>query len=111
MRVAKIDWKTAEGTVTNIMSFGGGGRDSYFYAITFTYQVDGHYYGGEFTVGSAANYKEGGSIEVKYNPENPEQNNLDGRGESALWMNRAITVVDAAFLFFLIVIRGCRGNH
>ncbi len=86
---------------------GGVGRDSNFYAITFSYKVDGQYYSGEFTVASALNYKEGGTIEVKYNPVNPEQNDLDGRGESAVWINRAVTVVGVAFLLYIVAFRGC----
>jgi hypothetical protein len=105
--MAQVDWKDVKGTVSNIMSVGSGGRGGHFYAITFSYMVDGHYYGGEFTVASAQNYTEGGTIQVKYNPENPEQNNLDGRGGVGLWINWAMTVGGAAFIVYLIVIRGC----
>ncbi len=106
--MAKNDWKDAVGTVSNIMVVGPQGRGGVFYSITFSYQVDGSYYSGEFTSETSEGYTEGGSLPLKYNPAKPEQNNLDGNGKSSVWMSWAITVVGSAWLLYLICFRGCR---
>ena len=102
--MAKIDWKYTEGTVSNIMEMGGYGRDNY-YAITFVYKVDDHFYGGEFNAATVHSYSEGGKINVGYNPANPEENNLNHEGGWLWWFHLAYI---AAFVgVFIYMIRGC----
>ena len=102
--MAKIDWQYTEGTISNVMAAYTYGRAGNVYVVTFTYKVDGHYYGGEFNAGTALNYSEGGSIRVGYNPANPEENNLDGKGLSVWWYRLA----GPAIIVIYILIHGCR---
>jgi hypothetical protein len=101
--MAKVDWLYTDGTVSNVMYVGPYGKGSNVYAITFTYRVDGHYYGGEFKDTTGHGYSEGGNIRVGYNPTNPEENDLDKKGS---WLPAVywITIAAAVLIFG---IHGC----
>jgi hypothetical protein len=103
--MASIDWLYADGTVSNVMQVSALGKGSELYAITFTYQVDGHYFGGEFKAATGHGYSEGDSITVGYNPSNPEQNDLDNKGAWMWWYHVASCIAIAAAVIFGI--HGC----
>jgi len=75
-------------------------RGGDIYVVTFTYKVDDHYYGGEFNAIAVEHYSDGGSIQVGYNPANPEENNLDGTGVSLWWYRLLGGVAIAIYLLF-----------
>jgi hypothetical protein len=68
------------------------------YLVVFSYTIDGHYYSGEFT--SSKEYQEGETIDIFYNPENPEQNNLTF---SSSWKGKVITYAVGILLFALYI--------
>ena len=71
--MAKIDWKDAEGTATGVerMETRGGP----VYTVLFNYEVDGHWCSGSFTTNEE--YRVGDSVAVRYDPKNPDSNDLD----------------------------------
>jgi len=75
------------------------------YAVTFTYKVDGHYYGGEFKTEVPSGYAEGAPIAVRYNPAKPEENDLDGGGKWAIGSYVIYCVAIAAIVIYAL--RGC----
>ena len=104
--MAKAEWKDADGTVSNIMLVSALGKGTNLYAITFTYKVDGHYFGGEFKAPTGHGYAVGDRIAVLYNPAKPEENDLNGRGEWGTWIHVAYCgVIVAAVIYFCF--HGC----
>jgi len=83
--VAKVDWKDADGTVTSVLAVDGN-RGRTFYTVGFSYKVDEHFYGGTFTTDEE--YHEGDSVGVRYDPRDPERNDLvekETRSRLILW--------------------------
>jgi Protein of unknown function (DUF3592) len=79
--VAKTDWKDADGTVTSVDR--RDGRYGPFFDVSFNYKVGEHWYGGYFS--GQSEYAAGDSIVVRYNPANPDENDLvDGQKRSNL---------------------------
>jgi hypothetical protein len=70
--VAKVDWKDTDGTVADVQV--QQGRNSRSYSVVFTYKVDGSWYGGTYTTGDEL--KVGNLVPVRYDPKNPERNDL-----------------------------------
>lgn len=104
--LSRKDWVATNATISNVM-LSDQGRGGSLYTVTFSYTVDGHYYGGEFVGSSGGHYKEGGSVSLKYNPANPDENDLSERGQSTLWLSWTIKIVGTAVLLYLICFRGC----
>jgi hypothetical protein len=101
VRVAKVNWKDADGTVSSVM-VSQGGRGVTFYTVGFSYKVDGHFYGGTITTGEE--YREGDSVPVKYDPNDPERNDLmekETRGRWILWAVIGVAVVMVLLVFGL----------
>jgi hypothetical protein len=99
------DWVRTKGTVSNKM-LRVQGRGNLF-TITFVYEVDGHFYSGEF-VTHKYRYEKGRTVLLRYNPANPEENDLNGRGAWSLWLAWASYAGVAAYISYLLVSRGCR---
>lgn len=102
--MAKIDWQYTDGTISKVVGVGTHTKDGDEYVVTFTYKVDGHYYGGECNAIAPFKLLEGGSIRVGYNPANPEENSLNRKRSPAGWYRLAVFA--AILIYFLI--RGCR---
>jgi hypothetical protein len=64
--------------------------------VVFTYIVDGHYYGGSLTTYDP--YEVGASITVKYDPDDPEKNDLVSRQNARNWVGAAILVLLAIWI-------------
>lgn len=56
------------------------GFTSGHYIVVFSYTIDGHYYSDEFA--SSKEWKEGSTIQIKYNPQNPEENDRTDEGNN-----------------------------
>ncbi len=72
MRVAKIDWKDADGTVTAVET--ADGRYGPIYTVSFNYKVGEHWYGGTFT--GSEEYKVDDTVYLRYDPNDPDTNDL-----------------------------------
>jgi len=94
-RVAKIDWKDTDGTVATVDRVDGRGGPTY--TVVFTYEVDGHWCGGTFTSGDE--YKVGDSVAVRYDPKDPDRNDLSLKEERKQWWMWA--VIGVLILLFL----------
>ena len=80
--MAKIDWKDAEGTVASVERIDGRGGPSY--TVVFNYKVGGEWYGGTFW--SSDEYRKGDSLAMRYDPENPEYNDLVQKENRRRWL-------------------------
>ena len=87
--MAKVDWKYIDGTVSNVITtdyaynrYTSPAADQ---LVTFTYEVDGHFYGGEFH--TVEEHSVGQAIAVGYDPANPEKNNqVKSQTSNFLWV-------------------------
>jgi len=77
----KTDWVETEGRVWSTVAFQTKGLQGH--TVTFSYEVDGHYCSGTFTTFTP--YREGDTIKVKYDPANPDRNNLTDREHKLNW--------------------------
>jgi hypothetical protein len=110
--VAKIDWQYTDGTVSNVITTEYA-QNRYTepavdYLITFAYEVDGHFYGGEFH--TSEKYVEGKTITVGYDPTNPEKNDLvKSETSNFLWVTFMwITRISIPAVLIYFLIRGCK---
>ena len=93
--MAKIDWKDADGTAATVERVDG--RYGPTYTVVFTYEVDGHWCGGTFT--TSDEYRAGDSVAVRYDPKNPDYNDLaQGEGRKRWVIAGAV----AAFVLLLL---------
>ncbi len=83
------DWVQTDGAVGSVIV--SDGKHGKSYSVVFTYKVDGHYYGGTFTSYSET-YREGDWISVKYDPSNPERNDLVLKETIKHWIIGAVVV-------------------
>jgi hypothetical protein len=93
------DWVEVEGTVASAMAFqtkAGSG-----YTVVFTYKVDGHFYGGTFT--TMRLYFKGDRISVKYDPSDPDRNNLVGREQMMNWFYAVFFVLLGLWAVYLFL--------
>ena len=67
-----VKWKDADGTVATVSELQGKNRVRY--SVVFTYKVNEGWYGGTFT--SYDPLTVGDSLAVRYDPENPDHNDL-----------------------------------
>ena len=87
--MAKTDWKDIDGTVATVTEFQTRGGPSY--EVVFTYEVDGHWCGGTITTSEA--YRVGDSIAVRYDPADPDRNDLTVKATHARWIAIGIVAV------------------
>jgi hypothetical protein len=97
--VAKTDWKDIDGTVASVTEIPS--RGGTIYEVIFTYEVDGHWCGGTYSSYEA--YRKGDTIAVRYDPRDPDRNDLSEKQEHQRWIFIAIAVVVvvAGILFFV----------
>jgi hypothetical protein len=82
--VAKTDWKDIDGTVASVERVDG--RNGANYTVVFTYEVNGHWCGGTFH--TTDEYRVGDSVPVRYDPLDPDRNDLsvkEARNKWILW--------------------------
>ena len=96
--MAKIDWKDADGTAVSVVRYEGRGGP--IYTVSFNHEVDGHWCGGSFT--TTDEYREGDSVAVRYDPKNPDYNDLMQKESRQRWIIGGVVVV--AVLVWLWVI-------
>ena len=89
--VPKVDWKDTEATVTKVTTFSARGRASY--TVEFTYKVDDRLY--QRGVNTFDAYRQGDSMVLRYNPLDPERNDLEERERRKKRIGISI-----AFIFF-----------
>jgi len=93
------DWVETDGTISEVY-VDGGGRDKSV-SVVFTYMVDGHYYGGTYS--PFADYPaKGDTITVRYDPDDPNKNDLVARDLLKHWI---VGILIALFFIGLIVAR------
>jgi len=68
----KVEWADTDGTVADVREIRD--ENAIHYCVVFTYKVDGSWYGGTFTTYDAL--RKGDLIPVRYDPRNPEDNDL-----------------------------------
>lgn len=95
----KADWKTTEGTVAEVQE--RRTRSTVWYSVVFTYKVDGSWYGGTFW--SADAYQKGDSIDVRYNPADPERNDLVDSETRRKWIQALVVLAVVAFWLFMML--------
>jgi hypothetical protein len=93
----RIDWAETTATVYSCGWEDTQGRGFLFHSlsglfsgkflIVFSYAVNGNHLSGEFT--SSRKWKEGTTFPLKYNPQNPEEN--DRANEGGGWLANAAT--------------------
>jgi hypothetical protein len=93
--VPKTDWKDTDGTVTTVSE--QQGRGGPIYEIAFNYKVGEHWYGGSYTTNEA--YAAGDSIAVRYDPKDPNRNDLSAKETRARWI-----LVGVAIAVVLLVV-------
>lgn len=76
------DWIETDGVVASVDSQSTRGGE--LYTVVFTYKVNDHFYGGTFHTYDA--YRVDDSIAVKYNPADPDQNDLVEREKLHHWI-------------------------
>jgi len=109
--VAKTDWQYTDGTVSNVITstyaYNSYTRPATDCLVTFTYEVDGHFYGGEFH--TSETYVEGQTITVGYDPANPEKNDLvKSEASNLLWVTFMwITRISIPAIFIYFLLRRC----
>jgi Protein of unknown function (DUF3592) len=88
------EWKEVEATVftcgwQNKSGIGAAGlKVDGHYLITFSYEVDGHWYSGEFL--NASPLVEGSKFPLRYDPENPNRNEKSLEVQRSRWFSVAI---------------------
>jgi Protein of unknown function (DUF3592) len=97
--MAKIDWKDADGTATSVTR--QESRGGPIYTVAFNYEVDGHWCGGTFT--TRDEYREGDSVAVRYDPKNPDYNDLMQKESRKRWIIGSV-VVFVVLLWLLAVL-------
>jgi hypothetical protein len=80
--LAKIDWKDADGTVATVDRVDG--RNGPSFTVVFTYKVDSHWCGGTFT--TSDEYKVGDFVAVRYDPIDPDRNDLSMKEQRKQWL-------------------------
>jgi hypothetical protein len=96
--MSRKDWIKVDGKVGSIYRESSG-RSSYD-SVVFTYEVNGHICGGTFSSGCGA-YKVGDSLAVKYDPADPDKNDLAVNAARTKWMTWIVVAVVIAILVFL----------
>jgi hypothetical protein len=92
--VRRNDWLEVVGTVSSVMARSRAGN-----VVVFTYEVDGHFYGGSLTTYDP--YEEGASIIVRHDPDDPERNDLIRRQTTKNWVAAGILVLLAIWFIVL----------
>jgi hypothetical protein len=98
MSVAKTDWQDADGNVTAVEV--ADGRYGPIYTVSFNYKVGEHWYGGFFT--GNAEYKVGDSIGVRYDPKDPDRNDLSLKDARSKWI---VAGVVAGVILIAVLVR------
>jgi hypothetical protein len=94
--VAKIDWKAIDGTVATVEVVQERNRPSY--TVVFTYEVDGHWCAGTFT--TYEKYQVGDTLPVRYDPNDPDRNDLSVEEKKKQWIIGGLVVL-VAVIFIL----------
>lgn len=92
------NWIETDATVATVDTRQTRGGD--IYIVVFTYKVNGEWCGGTFTTGEE--YDVGDTLSVRYDPANPDRNNLVERETISHWILGA--VLTAAALIFLYAV-------
>jgi hypothetical protein len=100
--MAKIDWKDADGTATSVEQVDGRGGP--IYTVAFNYKVDGHWCGGTFT--TRDEYRVGDSVAVRYDPKNPDYNDLEQKENRQRWIVGGVVVVVVLVLIWVALRKG-----
>ncbi len=66
--------------VDGLLSRRFSGIASGHYVVVFSYEVGGNHYSGEFN--SSNEWKEGSAFSIRYNPENPDENDRQDDSDS-----------------------------
>lgn len=93
--MGKIDWKDTDGTVASVER--QATRGGPIYTVVFTYKVEGSWCGGTFT--TRDEYRKGDSVVVRYDPKNPDYNDLTQKDTRERWIIGGVVV--AAVLLWL----------
>jgi hypothetical protein len=86
------DWVETDGTIATVEEHQG--RNSKSYTVVFTYKVDGHFYGGTYTTWTDEPIV-GDPIAVKYDPDDPERNDLVLKETIMHWVIGGVIVLVA----------------
>ena len=106
------DWPQAEATVLGCAWSSGRGRSHGdapgWYEVTFSYHVDGEYYGGRFSLPGEENsespYREGDKLFVGYDPRRPERNYPRGIGNAKAQAFKILAIFLIVFLGLLLCV-------
>ena len=90
------EWKVTEATVFTCgwqdeNTRKGAGLPGGDYLIIFNYEVDGHWFSGEFLNGSPL--VEGSHFPLRYDPDNPERNEKTEESRQVRWITVVACVV------------------
>jgi hypothetical protein len=100
-----VDWKEAKGTVASVERNPTGAIRKAL-TIVFTYQVDGHWYGGTF-ISNFDPYVEGQALTVRYDPKDPATNDLMKKESRRRWLTYA-AFATAGLVILLLLMAGFR---
>lgn len=93
-------YSETDATIVSIVSEDAGGTDNDTMKVTVSYTVDGKQYEGElgsYNVGM----KEGASVKIKYDPENPESITKSGMLATSVVFLMAVICVGAGIWMFV----------
>jgi hypothetical protein len=96
-------WKDADGTVASVYEKFQT-RNGPYYSVVFTYKVDGGYYSGTFS--TFEEYHENDAIYLRFDPANPERNDLVERERIKHWILFAVILVAALSVLFAAMHEG-----
>jgi hypothetical protein len=105
-------WPQTEATVLGCNWSIGRGRSHGdapgWYEVTFSYHVEGEYYGGRFSLPrddqSESPYREGDKLVVGYDPRRPEHNYPQGIGDTKAQALKILAIFMALFFGLLLCI-------
>jgi len=79
-----------------------------WYTVTFSYRVNGEYYGGDFTLpgssDSSTPYQKDDKLVAHYNPRNPEKNFLEGVSDTKARAQQFLVILTLGFVLLLLII-------
>jgi hypothetical protein len=75
-------------------------RNGRYYSVVFTYKVDGEWYSGTYT--DYGSVRVGDSIPVRYDPKNPEHNDLVDKEKRLHWYIVIGVVVVIGIIIFCV---------
>jgi Protein of unknown function (DUF3592) len=92
--VAKTDWIETKGVIASVerqFLLDYGRQPSW--VVVFTYKADGHYYSGTLNNYSYDAPLVGETLTLRYDPSNPDRNDLVEKNKRAKWIGAGIFVL------------------